>query len=197
MGFGESESGEPLQFLPYLIRRTVNDPVGGHAFIELLSELIRNENGGLRLTYPKTTSSERTLPIPGGLVVMLATYVAENGIGEAGLVFTADMERKGDEGKARAIQRTTTYKRALYRARDKVGVGGFGFHGFRHTAITYLRALGVDEFVAESITGHARKTVHQGYGTAVEAMRIDALAALWDYLGFTVVGGYSRRCSLI
>ncbi|MCA9583445.1 MAG: site-specific integrase [Myxococcales bacterium] len=116
--------------------------------------------GGPRFGPPKTKRSNRTIPIPQTLVEDLSEHVARFGVGDDGLLFTAQ-----DGG---PVRRSTFNGGPWRKATDKAGCKGATFHMLRHYYASLLIRYG------ESV-----KTVQARLGHATAAETLDTYGHLW------------------
>jgi integrase len=112
--------------------------------------VIRDAKGRPLVGDPKSEASQATLPIPGGLVAILAKHLAARGLTASdrdGLVFEAP------EG---GLLRYSNWRNRVWLpAVAEAGCEGAGFHDLRRAAATALVRDGVDVKTTQSLMRHS------------------------------------------
>lgn len=122
-------------------------------------QLVR-QDGGYAFGPPKSRKSNRVIPIPDELVTALEKHIAVYGLGQDGLVFTAQ-----DRG---PVRKTTFNGGPWKTAKEKAGAEKATFHWLRHYYASLLIRYG------ESV-----KTVQVRLGHATAAETLDTYGHLW------------------
>lgn len=120
---------------------------------------IRDGRGNLYLDAPKTSNSERVLPVPESVVRLIAEHVQAHGLAESRLIFG---NREG-----RAIQRSSLYR--VWRpavAKIEGLADDFMPHSIRHSVRGWLAAQGTALEVTGLIFGHSASTMVAEAGLA-------------------------------
>lgn len=142
-------------------------------------------SAGLCLGEPKTEQSRRTIPLPSAAVAVLrthrATQLAERLAAgpswtDSDLVFATEVGTPLEP--RNVLRRFTTVA-------EKAGLEGIGLHTLRHSAASFLLAMGAPTKVAQVHLGHASYSVtadtysHVTPGLAREAADLLNLAIDW------------------
>lgn len=144
--------------------RQLNVPAGFEA---------RRLEGSLCLTRPKTSRSQRLVPIPSPLVVALRDMASTSASSRHGLVWCRDDGRPVDPKDDR-----DAWDSALAAA----GLPDVKLHAARHTTATLLMEMGVNDKVIEQILGHTSVITTRGYQQVSQAMARKALDGLGDVI---------------
>lgn len=131
--------------------------------IDLHRSILRVRQSAWRgeIQTTKSEDSERTVPIPSGLVQVLERYFSEWEENELGLLWA---DEKGG-----ALDGDNLRHRMMRPLLDQVGVvGRAGFHAFRHLHGTLLVSVGANPKVAQAQLGHSDiKTTMELYADVV------------------------------
>lgn len=135
--------------------------------------------GGTRFAPPKSASGSRSIPLPARTVSLLAAHVREHGVGEHGLLFTADAGTLVHRGRW-----AETWRRAATAAGLERTVQS---RQLRHVAASALIAAGLSVEAVRAVLGHKNATVTLAvythfWPTDEELTRraIERAAATWD-----------------
>lgn len=123
--------------------------------LDLLRRTLRVDRQlvGATLAPPKTSASNRTVPLAGFVVDALAAHLHRHPPGPGGFVVTTPM------GKPAA---SATFGRAWRRATAVAGTPGVRYHDLRHTYASTLLSRGVSVKAVSDWLGHASPTVTLG-----------------------------------
>lgn len=125
-----------------------------------------------KLQTPKSSESERTVPIPESLVELLREYKNDCPINKYGLLWanTAGLPLDGDNLRHRVLRPIL----------DELGIiDKIGFHGFRHLHGSLLVSQGANIKIAQQQLGHAdSKTTMELYVDVIGNDHRDAIEKL-------------------
>jgi integrase len=110
--------------------------------------------GGLCLTRPKSRAGERVVPLPAAVVAILRRQRETAPANPHDLVWARPDGRPIDPKDDR---------QAWLAALEAAGLPATKLHNARHTAATFLLALGVDVKVIGQILGHSEAVTTRGY----------------------------------
>ena len=122
----------------------------------------------------KSASSRRTLSIPHTIADEIALHLTRKcltgGDGDA-LVFTSE---SGDR-----LDYSNFHRRHWQKALRQAGIGGFSFHGLRHSSVAYMVAAGAHPKAIQQRLGHSSwSTTMDLYGHVLPASDDTVTAAL-------------------
>ncbi len=142
----------------------VQDVDTRHALLYVRRDVYRGQIG-----TPKTSRSERQIPLASNLIPMLSNWLS---IRPAGLDWLFP-SRAGTPLRDRNLMR-----RHLWRACTRLRIPRFGWHSLRHTFSTYNGNAGVAVPVLQSLLGHASPETTMIYTHPLEHVKRQAVEAL-------------------
>jgi integrase len=136
--------------------------------VNVLRSCVRNRFG-----ETKTECSRRPVPLHPVVLVALLEWREESPYREPSDFLFPSVRLKG----TKPLSPDSLLKRSIRPALDRAGIVGkqIGWHNFRHSLATNLRAMGVDVKVAQELLRHANsRTTLDIYTRAVSQQKRDA-----------------------
>ena len=143
--------------------------------------LVRQLDGGLCLTQPKTSMSTRLIPIADPMAAALQVQIerARGLPNPHGLVFHRQDGRPQDPSLDNS---------GWHAALDAAGLPSVKLHAARHTTATMLLVAGVDQTVVQAVLGHSTVSMTRAYQHVDMSLSLAAMRSMSDLLGAMPAG---------
>lgn len=129
----------------------------------------------LSLEPLKTRKSNRTIPLPEEFMVVLRKHKAQQAkekLAAGPMYQDQDMIFCTTLG---TYIEPRNFNRTFYRIRDYAGIENFTLHGLRHTFVTRLLEMDVNNKIIQEFVGHTRSTTTDNYAHVLwELMQVTA-----------------------